>query len=93
MSVVNALEHHGIEGYEQGAEESDFDFVKRALLGAGVGFSVREKISSIGDVKFIILSRLTSRAIAAEITMDSSLEALLMVQPFIEFIDGELASF
>lgn len=93
MSAIEALEHHGIEGYEQGVDESDFDFVKRALSEAKVGFVVREENSSVGEVKFIILSRLTIDAIAAKITLDSSLEALLRVQPFIEFIDGNLASF
>lgn len=89
MPALKALEYHGIEGAEQFSGESDFDCVKRLLTKPGVDFIVRES----GATRYIIFSRLTINAIAAKITLDSSLEPLLMVQPFIEFIDDEIASY
>jgi len=35
----------------------------------------------------------TISAIAAKVTLESPLEGLLRVQPFLEFIDGDIASY
>jgi len=89
MSALDALAHHGIEGEAQLSGESDFDCAKRLLSQYGIDFTVRESSA----VKYIIFSRLTLHAIAARITLEASLDALLMVQPFIEFMDDEIASY
>lgn len=89
MSILQALKHHGIENHRQLPKESDFDCAKRWLGKCNIAFIVR----AVDSTQYIVFSKLTIGAISAKITMQSSLEQLLMVQPFIEFIDGEVASY
>lgn len=93
MSIIEALEYQGIEDVEQIDGESDFVCAKRVLKKAGVSFGVKEEKSKIGNVNYIIFSKLTTDSIAAKVTMESALHSILMTQPYIEFIDDELVSY
>lgn len=65
------------------------DCAKRWLTQHQVGYVERKN----GAVTYLVFSRLTLSAIAAKLTLESPLEALLSAQPFLEFIDGNIASY
>lgn len=65
------------------------DCAKRWLTQHQVGYVGRKN----GAVTYLVFSRLTLSAIAAKLTLESPLEALLSAQPFLEFIDGNIASY
>ncbi|NCQ51886.1 hypothetical protein GW796_08330 [archaeon] len=75
LSILKALEYHGIEDVLQFLGESDFDCANRILEKLKSNFIVRED----SQTKYIIFSRPSINAIAAKITIESSLDSLLMV--------------
>lgn len=89
MTVTQALKNHGIEHASQRAGEPDVDCAKRWLTHHRVGYVERRN----GATTYLVFSRLTISAIAAKVTLESPLEGLLRVQPFLEFIDGDIASY
>lgn len=89
MTVLQALKNHGIENASQRSGEPDVDCAKRWLNQHQVGYVERKN----GAVTYLVFSRLTISAIAAKVTLESPLEGLLRVQPFLEFIDGDIASY